>query len=147
MITLTKMEVANILQNAFGNLMGPDFPKRTIIADDVYESVDIGLLLKSIETDPVLSPGMYRRDVFDCDDYVMYLKTKMSLFAQNHGSAPIGVGILLTEQHAFNIGIDEHAVLHIINTQSADRGIINDIGHFGEWLRLSNTNIIQLLYI
>jgi hypothetical protein len=149
-------EVENCLHSNFYNLMKDDFPKRTIVADERYEPVNIFWIVNFINNQSILAPKNYKEDIFDCDDYTMYLKTQVSLIDQNTLSAPRCVGIILTQRHAFNFCIDVIIIddqqnkrldLHIIDTTSKDRETTNIQNEFGKFLEHSSNNIIQLIYI
>jgi hypothetical protein len=152
-IPITANEVYNILRRNFGTLIPIEtFNTITIIADTSYLTTDSAWLREMAIHDPILSPSRYRRDIFDCDDYVLYLKTSVSLYAANSKNItrPFAVGYILTKLHAFNFGIDENKRLYILNTQSTQRDLIapqtpEECANFLD-LGLSN-NKIQQLYI
>jgi len=148
-IILDKSEVANILYAAFNDFIDPnEFPIRVILADDQYLPADIAWVINSIETDPILSPGRYTRNIFDCDDYVLYLKTKMGLFAQKaKAAAPFALGFLLTQKHAFNLCIDENKQIHLINTQSDNKASTAERQAFATFLNVGSSNTIQIIYL
>src|SRR5262245_50727730 len=97
-------QVLNILSYYFSKLIpAEEFLLRTIIADESYLTVPPPWVRNCILTDPILAPKKYQKEVFDCDDYVQYLKTKMDLYAAaKQFPAPIAVGYLLTKIHAFS---------------------------------------------
>jgi hypothetical protein len=142
-------QVQTIISNYFGRLMPSDeFLIRTIIADEKYITVSEGWVRNSILTDPVLAPGSYQKDVFDCDDYVQYLKTKMSLYAARcRLSAPLAVGYLFTTAHAFSLCINPDSELFLINTQSDAKALTKDRDSFSEFMSLRPDNIITSIYI
>jgi hypothetical protein len=145
---LQRGTVLNILHSGFSQLIGEDFPKLTIIADDNYSTVGRDWVIDAITTDPILSPSHYVNNVFDCDDYVLYLKTKISLYAQsNKLKSPLALGFIMTNRHAFNFCIDDNRDTHIINTQSDDKASTSDPGSFKAFLNLTGSNSIQLIYI
>ena len=148
-LVLRKNTVLNILSFGFSKLMGDeDFSKLTIVADESYGTVERDWVMAGITTDPVLSPDHYVNDVFDCDDYVLYLKTKMSLYAQaNKLKTPLAVGFIMTKRHAFNFCIDQKRDIHIINTQSGDKASTSDPNTFAAFLNLTGSNSIQIIYI
>lgn len=139
----------NILVSAFGDLVSQgEYSQRVILGDDRYVLVEPAWVLESITTDPVLSPDRYARDVFDCDDYVIYLKSKIGLFAQNSKApAPFAVGYIFTTRHAFNFCIDPESALHVINTQSEDRATCSRSDQYQAFLRLGASNYIQSIYL
>lgn len=142
-------EIQNILYHYFVDLIGAEeFTKRMIIADKQYRPVEVDFVMESVRTDPILSAERYRRNVFDCDDYVLYLKTKLNLYAhaRNYHS-PFALGFLLTKEHAFNFCINANKSLYLINTQSKDQAITNDNEQFGDFLGLREGNAIQFVYI
>jgi hypothetical protein len=150
MVSMTNDEVKNILYAYFFTMMGPEsFRSRVIIADNQYTAADLQWLLDAIRTDPVLSSKSYLEDTFDCDDYVFYLKTKVSLFSSSQRSpAPQAVGFLLTMQHAFNLCIDAESQVWLINTQSEQRNTTSAKEDFSRFLSFDqDSNPIQLIYI
>jgi hypothetical protein len=142
-------QVQTIISNYFGGLIpSNEFLIRTIIADEKYITVSEGWVRNSILTDPVLAPGSYQKDVFDCDDYVQYLKTKMGLYAARcHLSAPLAVGYLFTTDHAFSICINPDSELFLINTQSDTKALTKDRDSFSEFMSLRPDNTITSIYI
>lgn len=124
----------------------------TLVADNNYLTLkDAAWLQNFVITDPHLAPAKYRYDIFDCDDYVMYLKTKSSLFAANTSgfNYPLAVGFLLTVKHAFNFGITDDGSLFVLNTQSSTRDFLlfDDAQVMSSFLALSTTNPIKFIYI
>ena len=146
---LSKMTVMTILSNTVGPLMpASEFAIRTVVADDTYLETPPDFVLNAIVTDPVLSPSNYHADIFDCDDYVQYLKTKLSLYAAaNHLSAPLAVGYLCTTYHAFTLCIGPNGQLVLINTQSTDHAITSDPAAFAQFLSLRPDNEIICIYL
>lgn len=142
----------NILRSNFRNFI-PDniFNLVTMVSDSSYLPVEANWLREMAIHDPILAPSKYRRDIFDCDDYVLYLKTKVGLYAANTPvlTKPLAVGYILTQLHAFNFGVDENNGLYILNTQSELREFIfpktpEQCSHF---LGLSSNNSITYIYI
>lgn len=149
---ITSNVVYNILRSYFGSLVPePAFNYITTISDTSYLTVDGNWVREMVLHDPVLAPERYRRDIFDCDDYVLYVKTKIGLYAANTPSInrPLAVGYILTNQHAFNFGIDDANRVFILNTQSESRAIISPTSaeDCATFLELSNINPIKHLYI
>lgn len=145
---MTSEEVCSIIANSLQFL---DFNNSTklIIADNNYLPVDYAWIHNAIISDPVISPQRYKNDIFDCDDYVLYLKTKISLFAQSNAlQSPLALGFLLTQRHAFNFIINENKELVILNTQSAGKESCSDISQFQSFLKYSESrNSVELVYI
>ena len=141
--------VFNIISNVLGPLMPPaEFQIRTTLADNEYLETTPEFVVSSIVADPVLSVQSYHAEIFDCDDYVLYLKTKLSLYAaSNLLSAPLAVGYLFTDNHAFTFCISSGSVLFLINTQSADHAVTGDPATFVEFLSLGPGNRITTIYI
>lgn len=149
---ITYNVVYNILRSYFGELIPNNiYNEITIIADTSYLTTDGIWLRNMVIHDPVLAPEKYRRDIFDCDDYVLYLKTRVSLYAANtpNITRPLAVGYILTRLHAFNFGIDNDKRLYILNTQSEQREIISPQSkeECAAFLGLTPNNQIQQLYI
>lgn len=141
--------MANVLRYYFQALVIPaEFPIRVDIVDDQYLPVSPGPIVTAILNDPILAPSSYINDVFDCDDYVMYLRTKLALYAQqNHAPAPFALGIILTRVHAFNFCIDAQKQPFLIDTQSSTKPVTGDPQQFGSFLGLSAANSVRLIYI
>lgn len=146
---LANVQAGTLLQNALGGLVSDDFFARgLIISDSAYRTVDAGFVVNAVVTDPVLSPARYRADVFDCDDYVFFLKVKLALLAAAHKlDEPLAVGCLLTRRHAFSFCLDPSQRVVIINTQSDDHAITSNPETFGDFLELSPQNPVRLVYL
>ena len=146
---ISNRDAFTILSNSLGRLVSPDdFLNRTILADNNYLETPPDFVLNAILTDPVLSPQSYHADIFDCDDYVQYLKTKMSLYAAaNLLPAPLAVGYLLTTEHAFSFCIGPGSQLFLINTQSTGHDITSDLATFSSFLNLKPGNTINIIYL
>jgi len=145
---LSQIEIDNIISGCFQLLVGRELLTRLIISDEEYLGIDPQWVVNSIITDPILAPKRYRKNVFDCDDYVIYLKSKTGLYAQNNKlSCPLAIGFLLTKIHAYNFCIDDNRTLHIINTQSKERKTSSDQNNFSTFLEIDESNPIQFIYI
>jgi hypothetical protein len=147
---ISSNQVQNILSYYFSALIPPnEFAIRTIIADGSYITVPPGWVRNCIVADPILAPENYVNDVFDCDDYVQYLKTKVSLYAASKKfPAPIAVGYLFTKIHAFSFCIDPSSQLYLINTQSTTRPVNGDRDLFPQFLAFHpNDNPLTAIYI
>lgn len=141
--------VMNILAGSIRPLMpANEFRPRTIIADNRYLQVPPDFVRNAIVTDPILSAQNYHADIFDCDDYVQYLKTKMSLYATtNRLQSPLAVGYMLTTVHAFSYCIGPGSRLYLINTQSDTVLVTGDQATFRQFLSLRPDNQITCIYI
>lgn len=146
---IQRATVLNILNYGFNKLIGDEnFVKLTIVSDNIYSTTERDWIISAITTDPILSPSRYVNNVFDCDDYVLYLKTKMSLYAQtNKLKVPLAIGFIITNRHAFNFCIDANQDTNIINTQSDDKAFTNQVDNYAAFLKLTDSNSIQLIYI
>jgi hypothetical protein len=149
---ITANSVYNILRSYFGTLIPESiFNLITIISDTSYLTANGNWLRDMVLNDPILAPERYRRDVFDCDDYVLYVKTKVGLYAANTPTItrPLAVGYILTNLHAFNFGIDDNNQLYILNTQSEQRDIISpqSAEQCASFLCLATNNSIKHIYI
>jgi hypothetical protein len=146
---ISNMKVLNILSNLLGPLMPvAEFQYRTTLADNEYLETEPGFVVSAIVTDPILSVQSYHAEIFDCDDYVLYLKTKLSLYAaSNRFSAPLAVGYLFTTNHAFNFCIGSSSILHLINTQSESHPVTCDPTTFSNFLSIGPSNRITTIYI
>jgi hypothetical protein len=112
---------------------------------------DPGWLRNMVLHEPILSPERYRRDIFDCDDYVMFLKTRVSLFAANKKEfiSPIAMGFLLTRIHAFNFAILDNNSVYLLNTQSdqVDSLIPQNPQQAADFLDLKSNNPLKFIYL
>ncbi len=146
---ISNSRLFNILSNLLGPLMpAAEFPIRTTLADTEYLETAPDFVVAAIVTDPVLSAQSYHADIFDCDDFVLYLKTKLSLYAaSNRLRAPLAVGYLFTTNHAFNFCIDVGSKLFLINTQSDDHAVTGDPAAFSQFLSIGPGNRITTVYI
>jgi hypothetical protein len=146
--------VNTILINSLGQFVPPDandestFKYRALIVDKAYITVSPVWVKNAILADPVLSPERYKNDVFDCDDYVQYLRVRMALYAANHDlSFPLALGYLFTKKHAFSFCLDHDRSLWLINTQSDAKAMTNDLELFVQFLEYSRSNPITHIYI
>jgi hypothetical protein len=151
---LTNTQVDTILAHYFYNFVPPDsqdestYLIRRNIADTSYLTVSPVWVRNVILADPVLAPARYKYDLFDCDDYVQYLKVRMAMFAAaKQFPAPIALGYLLTKEHAFNFCISHERALWLINTQSDDKPMTDNPETFVEFLRLRASNPLLTIYI
>jgi hypothetical protein len=114
-------------------------------------SPDAPSIQNIIISDPILLPEKYRRDIFDCDDYVGYLKTKMNLLAANTAgqTRPFAFGFIITSTHAYNFGIATNKKLFVLNTQSDHHDFLypDSSNQLGLFLKLNAQNQIKLIYI
>jgi hypothetical protein len=152
MVNISAETVFTILSNKLEQFTPNNtFSIMAIIADEGYVTVPPNWLRDTVLHEAILSPSKYRRDIFDCDDYVMFLKTKISLYAANKKefNRPIAAGFLLTQIHAFNFGITDENKLFILNTQSADVDLIIDPlpGECAQFLDIAENNLIKFIYI
>ncbi|HYE17380.1 MAG TPA: hypothetical protein VEA69_02990 [Tepidisphaeraceae bacterium] len=139
-----------LLFNVFGQLVPSpgEFAARCQIADTTYLGVSAEFVRQAILTDPVLAPVNYVNDLFDCDDYVQYLRTRMALLGANRRlAAPLAVGFILTAEHAFNFCVGPTGQLTLINTQSDDRAVVSDPSAFAAFMWVSNANRVQSIYV
>lgn len=144
---LEQLTVARALHAAFLSVH-PDPP--LVIVDEVYRPVDAALVVASIKADTMLARTSYAPNVFDCDDYVVYLRTKLAIWARNNGlSQPLAVGYIITTEHAFNFCIDSDQRVVLINTQSETEHIdtAENPMTFASFLNLSPGNDLRLIYI
>jgi hypothetical protein len=142
--------VSIILGNGFSALVpSEEWICRVVLADVRYLTVSADFLYEAIRTDPLLSPKRYTREIFDCDDFALALKTKMAYYAQNNKlEAPFAVGFILTQQHAFNFCIDDAQNIVLIDTQYDDKPPEIDQARFASYLNLSaRGNFIQVIYV
>ena len=147
---ITEPTVRNIFSNVFSEIIPPEeFLIRTIVADNRYLETSAEFVLDSISTDPIISNSSnYLQEIFDCDDYVQFLKTKMGIYAAtNHLPAPLAVGYILTEEHAFSFCIGPGSVVSLINTQSDSHAVTSDKDSFATFLQLHRRNIVQTIYL
>jgi hypothetical protein len=141
--------VFQLLSAAFtGLLLESEIEHRLIVADTRYRSVSPEWLRAIAMADPVLDKGKYESDVFDCDDFCQYLRTKVALYAHEQQlNAPLAAGFLLTQKHAVNLCIDADQNVHILDTQSDERTLASDPTSFTDLLKLTPSNPIRMIYI
>ena len=142
---LSFTSVQQLLHSVF-DAMTPTPP--IVVVDEQYSTVEPDTVLASITADPILASSSFRQNVFDCDDYVLYLRTKVALFASRTGlPAPLAVGYLITAEHAFNFCIDPAQRITLIDTQSNTVPSTNDPAEFTSFLNLTPGNTLALVYI
>jgi hypothetical protein len=148
-VLLTRESIQNVIRNTFSDWVPAEQLRfLSVVSDNVYVGADLVWLMGMILHDPVLAPTAYQQEIFDCDDYAFYVKTRASLHAENNSlAAPLAVGVLLTDAHAFNIGIAVDGTVTIVNTQSTDHGTISTPSAFGQFLSLGPANSIRLIYL
>ncbi|HRB71508.1 MAG TPA: hypothetical protein PK776_06630 [Flavobacterium sp.] len=147
--------IYDIIKNRFAPLLTHDnFDLVTVIPDNVYTTLpNVDWLRDMVINDAIIAPELkkYRNEIFDCDDFVMYLKTKVSLRIANTSSYPypVAVGYIITERHAFNFGVLDDNRLFILNTQSDDVGHIIPSNHNDtiSFMKLTKINVIKNIYI
>jgi len=141
--------VFQLLSAAFtGLLLDSEVEHRIIVADGRYRSVSPEWLQAIALADPILDQKNYQTDVFDCDDFCQYLRTKVALYAlEQKLNAPLAAGFLLTQKHAVNFCIDADQNVHILDTQSEERTLANDPSSFTDLLKLTPSNPIRMIYI
>lgn len=149
--------VRNLLVLRFLNLIGnPQIAgARIVVSDEQYLTCPAEFARGVAVLDPMLSAGAYIPQVFDCDDYVQFLRLRMSWFAvRRRFSSPLAVGFLLTDRHAFNFGVNPAGQIYLLNTQSANRDVATDPSAFRVFLDLvdpqtghPNGNQIVTIYI
>lgn len=142
---LTKGEVLLLMRQELGWV--PNLNKKLFIVDNSYEAISKSFILQQIKTDEWLQPELsYKQEVFDCDDFVMHLKTKLAKLAfHKQGLRPLALGFIITTSHAFNfsIGSNRQLVLYdTVNGQHEERPAF-----FREFLDFNPGNTVKLLYI
>lgn len=154
MTPLTSANIYQILRNYFGSLLADPrlFKYQVLVTDNSYFSApDAQHIQTIIRSDPVLLPEKYRRDIFDCDDYALYLKTKMNLLAANAAgqTRPFAFGYIITTKHALNFGIGDKKELYVIDTQSDDRAFLypESVKQLANFLELDPKNQLELIYL
>jgi hypothetical protein len=143
-------QIAAALHEAFADrvIPGEELGARLVIADTTYVGVPVQFVRQIARADPNLRPTAYRADLFDCDDYVQYLKICLSLYAVHRGlPAPLAVGFLITSDHAFNLFFDPAGALHLLDTQSPQRVVESRGDSFAKFLRISASNRLLSIYI
>ena len=102
---LTKPHVLTKISKGLGHLIEKE-EHQLIVGDKKYRTVSIKWASDLITSDDILTGG-YTEDIFDCEDMAFYLRNKASLFAlHNDMDAPLAMGIIFTDDHAFNFCID-----------------------------------------
>jgi hypothetical protein len=146
---VTRLAIENRIASGFGNILGGSGHFPVVIVDNRYQPVQADWIKAAIETDAVLVRKPYTNDVFDCDDYAFYLKTKFALVAQQKNvPAPFALGVLVTRLHAFNFCFEPDATLHLINTQADGAPSTSNEAAFPSFLELTLPgNRVELIYI
>jgi len=141
--------VLRLLSGAFaGLLLDSELEDRIIVSDRRYRSVSPEWLKALALADPVLDEAKYDNDVFDCDDFVQYLRTQAALYAHEQKlDAPLAAGFLLTQKHAVSLCIDADQNVHLFDTQSEERTIASEPARFTDVLKLTPSNPIRMIYI
>lgn len=154
MTPLNSSAVYQIIRGYFSSLLADPrlFKFQVLVSDNSYFSApDAQKIQTIINSDPILLPQKYRRNIFDCDDYVTYLKTKMNLIAANTSgqTRPFAFGYIITSKHAYNFGIGQKKKIYVINTQSDKRYFLypESIADLSSFLKLNPQNQIKYIFI
>jgi hypothetical protein len=145
---LKKPHVITKISQRLGHLI-PDQEYQLIVGDRQYRTVSIEWVSNLIVSDDILT-GAYKQDIFDCEDIALYLRTKASLFAlHNEKDAPLAMGLILTDEHAFNFCIDNTRALVIIDTTNyKSKGYCRNKDQFEDFLDIDKVgNKIRLVFI
>ncbi|WP_338277199.1 hypothetical protein [Corallococcus caeni] len=144
-----RLEIERKIASGFGDILGKSGHFPVVVVDNQYQPVQADWIKAAIETDAVLVRKPYTRDVFDCDDYAFYLKTKFALVAQQKNvPAPFALGVLITKLHAFNFCFEPDTTLHLINTQVDGAPSTSNEAAFESFLDMNIPgNRIELIYI
>jgi hypothetical protein len=125
--TYTPIERPQILatiRSAFGAWIGGDerFSSRVHVVDtNGYRGITKNWVLDYIKGDAIISSGPKQGnpEIFDCDDFVMYLKTQLALYAfSNQLRHPLAVGIIVMPEHALSFCIEAASIVHLIDVHS-----------------------------
>jgi hypothetical protein len=150
MTAIPSTTVYDILKHYFGPFI-PSFNEKVIMGDLDYLPVEPQWFRNMAVYDPVLDPKCYRPNIFDCDDYVIYLRVKVSLHAANTPaiSNPLAAGYIFTDLHAFNFCIDAANRVFILNTQSSQQEIMHPQSPnvCATFLGLTPSNTIKHIYL
>lgn len=149
MALLTGVQVWQILDAALDSVMSPTRrQQKLIVTDEAYTTISVSMVKQSIVTDPVLGPASYLPNAFDCDDYCIYLKSKLALAARSSNKpAAFAAGCIITQQHAFNFCIDPQGAVALVNTQSTSRAHTTDKSTYADFLSTGSGNLVELVLI
>ena len=124
--------------DSFGNT---PYEVRLDIGDarTLYDPQDPGELQAIIKKDPRLSPSLYRRGYFDCEDFAIAARASIvheRIAGKGRGVNPPAFGLLFANSHATNIGIAPGGEPFILDVyynvlwrgQSLEGLLVDDIG-------------------
>jgi len=124
-VPIRHAEVVGTIRSAFGDWIGDGFDSRVHVVDrNDYRGVTKDWVLDYIRGDAIISSGPKpgNPEIFDCDDFVMYLKTQLALYAfSNQLLHPLAVGVIMMPQHALSFCIEAPNIAHLIDAHSPDK--------------------------
>lgn len=144
-MNLTKQNISQIIKLNFSWVK--DLRKKVFIMDNGYKPLSKAFVLNTIKDDEWLKTDKsYKPEVFDCDDFVMYLKCKVSkIFVQDQQQLPGAIGFIITSGHAFSLSIDSKRKITIYDTVRTK--LETDPEKFASFLEINPGNIVKLIYI
>lgn len=145
-LLLSKDTVGGIVKSGLAQFVRfPDI--QIVLTDREYQTVQLQWLIDRINFDDVLT-GTYVPEVFDCEDFVLYLRTRTSLYAVLHqANAPMALGFIFTDIHAFNFCIDDDQNLVIVDTtKTKENWYCQKVEQFASFLEIdSGQNTIRIV--
>lgn len=144
-MNISKGNIQQIILRDFGWV--PNLKNKVHIVDNGYISVSKTFILNTIKHDEWLKREIsYKPDVFDCDDYVMHLKCKLSkLFVNDNQKLPAALGFIITNRHAFNFSIDYNNKVIIYDTVQTKLEL--NPQKFRQFLDYKPGNTVKIIYI
>ncbi|MEZ4857862.1 MAG: hypothetical protein R2781_03555 [Flavobacteriaceae bacterium] len=144
-MNIKKQDIQKIILRDFSWV--PKLNNKLHVVDNEYISISKTFVLNTIKHDEWLKREIsYRPDVFDCDDYVMYLKCKLSkLFVNDNQKLPAALGFIITDRHAFNFSIDYEGRIIIYDTVATKLEL--NPTKFKIFLDYKPGNTVKLMYI
>ena len=120
---------------------------KVYVVDNGYIPLSRTFVLNTIKYDEWLKRDIsYIPDVFDCDDYAMYLKCKISkMFVNEQQKLPGALGFIITTKHAFNFSVDNRGSVVIYDTLKTK--FETNPKMFPIFLEIKPGNNLKLIYI
>jgi hypothetical protein len=160
---LKKDKIYKLLRDFFQRISGsgikiiPDVYGRSVLADDVYNTVTQQEVMASINSNPLLVPNhslSANEELFDCDDRALQLKASMMALyrqralASNNRGYPPAIGMVFSMSHVLNIVVCEAAndgfEVFLIDPSQSSPAFINEPEQSAKAL---GTLPIQFIYI
>lgn len=118
MNSISSEDARSIIINTFNFLDSGDglYLAKTMISDHRYTLLDKQFVKNRFINHTSLSSSLYKKEVFDCDDYCLMAKAISSADARISGlDYPYSLGYIMTDVHATNLFIDTNYTVQLVD--------------------------------